>query len=216
MKEYGAVEAQVETSASKDSLGRFALVIVFLATLVLIGGMVADKQRVAMAFMCGIGFFVVFGGFVILWLSGHLPAIIINAQNQKTMRLYHEQQFLLYQAHPMQIEVAEPQPLAELPMTKSFVPAVPRVEETLKLSAYDFVAGLYKDGAPDPERILPKEAKRPGQVQAKKPRAEVVEYLQALGMISVDEETRMLFFHTDRYSTLRECHQAIKHGVPGG
>lgn len=215
--EAQVTNAQAQASASRETLGKFALLTVFLVTVLLIGGMIADRQRVAMAFICGVSFFSLFGGMVIFVLSGQLASIVINHQNQRTVRIFNEMQYALYDRSAPQIEVVEPAKLADLrPSLPSFVPAVPKVGEHLKISTYEFVMGLYKDGAPDPERILPEGSKRPGQVQAKKPRIEVVDYLLALGMIRIDEETRMMFFNVDRYPTLRECQNSIKHGVPVG
>lgn len=203
----------------RDALDIFSLSVVFLVTVILIVGMIVDRKSVTLSIVCGIGFFAVFGGFVISILSGQLTEMVINHQNQKTVRIFNKMQFELYQQEAPQLVTELPQLVAEVPQMAqipSFVPAVPKVGEHLKISTYEFVMGLYKDGAPDPERILPEGSKRPGQVQAKKPRPEVVDYLLALGMVRIDEETRMMFFNVNKYPTLRECQQSIKHGVPVG
>lgn len=222
MDRYDAMEAQVtnaqaQASASSGTLGKFSLLIIFLFTVLLIGGMIADKQRVALAFICGVSFFTVFGGMVIFVLSGQLAAMVINYQNQKTVRMFNTMQFSLYDRAVPQVELVQPDLLPEQAQSlPRFVPAVPQADEQLKLSAYDFVLGLFNNGQPDPERILPEGSNAPGQVQAKKPRPEVVEYLLGLGMISVNSKSRMLFFNVQKYSTLRKCQQAIKHGMPIG
>lgn len=210
-----AIAPQAQASLSSDSLAKFALLTVFAVTVLLIGGMIADRQRVLMAFICGTLFFSVFGGIVILVLSGQLGAMVINYQNQRTMRLHDERQFLLYQQP--QVTVVEPLRVEERSVVKglpNFVPAVPAVAEDVKLSSYGFVVGLFKDGQTNPERVLPEGSKSPGQVQAKKPKPEVVEYLLGLGMIRVDVKSRMMFFNVRDFPTLREAQQAIKHGIP--
>jgi len=208
-REYETAEAIRQPRSYGPNMGPFALSTVVLMTLLLIVGMVIDKQRVGLAVICGVGFFSLFGGMVILVLSGQLTEIVKNQQDQVTIRLHDERQFLLLR---QEVKVAElPQLATEVPQLPTFVPAVPTVADEVKLSCYDFVVSLFKDGRPDPERILPEGSKRPGQVQMSKPRAEVVAYLSALGMIRTDPQTRMLFFNVKDYPTLREAQQAIKH-----
>lgn len=213
--EAQVTSAQAQASASSETLGKFALLTVFLVTVLLIGGMIADKQRVALAFICGVSFFTLFGGMVIFILSGQLAAMVINHQNQRTVRMFNEMQFELYSkpAPLIEVEDVEQPRLEDLgPSLPKFVPAVPKVDDQLKLSAYDFVLKLFKEGQPDPEKILPKDSKSPGQIQAKKPRPEVVEYLLALGMVSLNER-KMMVFNVDTYPTQRDAQNAIRSGI---
>lgn len=225
MNQYDAMEVQAtnakaQASASSDTLGKFALLTILLVTIMLIGGMIADKQKVTMAFICGVGFFTVFGGMVIFILSGQMAAMIINHQNQRTVRMFNTMQFQLYAKDaPRIVEKNVETPMLEdvRPSLPGFIPAVPLVSDQLKLSCYDFIVGLFgEDGAPNPEKILGEDSKRPGQIQAKKPRPEVVEYLLGLGIVTVEPKTNMLFFKVKEYPTLRECQQAIRHNTPGG
>lgn len=225
MKEFDSLETtspQSQSSTSGDTLGKFSLLTITLVTVLLIGGMIADKQRVAMAFICGVSFFSLFGGMVILVLSGQLASMINNFQREKTVRLRDEMQFKLYVQPTQQISVVQPEQLPDMERDKIvdknkpyFVPAVPSVEEGIKIASYEFIYNLFEGGALNGTKVLPEGSKSPGQIQHKKPRPEVVEYLLALGMVSVGEN-RMLFYNYTRYPTLVEAQRAIKHGVREG
>lgn len=229
MREYDSVEVsspQTQASTSNDTLGKFSLLTILLVTILLIGGMIADKQRVALAFICGVSFFTVFGGMVIFVLSGQLASIIINFQKEKTVRLRDRMQYELYAQPAQQITLVQPEQLtANVADTEvdrivdkkasNFVPAVPSVEEGIKIASYEFIYNLFENGSLNPTKVLPEDSRSPGQIQHKKPRPEVVEYLLALGMVRVGEN-RMLFYNYTRYPTLREAQRAIKHGVREG
>lgn len=218
--EEQVVNAQAQASISSETLGKFALRSILYVTILLIGGMIADKQKVTLAFLSGITFFIFFGGAVILVLSGQLAVMFLGYQREKTVRDFNMMQYQLYQASPPRLETVKavekqllPEPRPSLP---SFIPAVPAVDERLKLSCYNFVLGLFKDGTIDREKVLGEDTKKPGQIQGKKPAPEVVEYLLSLDMIWIDEKTKMPFYNESKYPTQREAQQAIKHGIPGG
>lgn len=218
---------QGQASTSNDTLGKFSLLTILLVTVLLIGGMIADKQRVALAFICGVTFFTVFGGMVIFVLSGQLASIIINHQKERTVRLRDRMQYEIYSQPSEQISLVQPQRLEDRSeivekgeidtpqLHPTFVPAVPSVEEGIKITSYEFVYNLYEGGSLNPAKVLPEGSKSPGQIQYKKPRPEVVDYLLALGMIKVGDN-KMLFFNYKLYPTLREAQRAIKHGVREG
>lgn len=210
MKEYDSLETVSSPSAS-SGIGKFALLTVTLVTAMLIVGMIADHQRVALALVCGLVFFSLFGGLVILAETGQLATIIVSGQREKTTRIRDRMQYSLYVQPAVEqpaFELVEP---AQLP-DQRFIPAIPNADEGVKIASYDFVYNLYSGGAIDETRVLPKESKSPGQIQFKKPRGEVVEYLLSLGMVRVGEN-RMLFFDYIRYPTLVEAKRAIKHGI---
>src|SRR5262245_27061125 len=167
-----------------DSLGKFSLLTVFLVTVLLVGGLIVDKQAVTLAFVCGVSFFVLFGGLVILTLSGQLVRLIEIHQKERTVRLRDELHFSLYE--PVALPKVEVVPVMALPEPPTapegarFIPAVPLVEEHIKVSAYEFINNLYENGAINPKRVLPETSKSPNQIQLRKPRPEVLEYLLSL------------------------------------
>lgn len=209
--------AQAQSSVSSEAIAKFSFLTAFCMAIVLIIGLVLDWKQVALAFVVGAVFFLGFGVFVVLVLSGQLAAIVNNYFVQKTIQRRDVMQFQLYFQPAPQLEDAERPNLPDLrPSLPSFVPAVPSADEGIKIAAYDFVYQLFKEGRPDPERILGPETKRPYQIQFKNPRPEVLDYLLSLGMVSRHPQTRNLLFNVTDCPTLREAQQAIKHGVPLG
>lgn len=191
-------------------LGRFAFTITFLVMLLLISGMIADHNSATIALLCGVSFFFFFGCLVLLALSGQLARIHGDYQKEKTTRHYQQ---LYFSVNSLELP-SLPAPRDErvfMPPDSHFIPAVPAVDDGLKLAAYDFVYALFSDGAPDPKRILSEESKSPGQIQFKKPRPEVVEYLLALDIVRVGAN-KMLFFNTAQFPTLVEAGRMIKFG----
>lgn len=221
-KEYQSVEAEhvpkAPASVGGESLARFALTTGFLMAILLIVGLVIDKQRVALAFICGTAFFTLFGGGVIALLSGQLTSMVAVWQVQKTVRLQELTQLQMAQTMapaPPTIEVVRP---LELPAPEkalpNFVSAVPQVSEVVKADSYSFVYKLYKDGKLDPERVLGENTKAPGKIQLKKERPEVMEYLKALRIVIEDESTRMIYYNAKEYPTWLDCRLAIRIGKP--
>ena len=171
-----------ETVSHTDTgTGKFALAVVFAATCVLIGGMILDNQRVALALICGIGFFTFLVILVLLVLTGQLASAYRYYESERTIRHQVRLQYEMYvrEAHAPSLIEEEVESQAILLNTykgAAFVPARPAPSEQMKVDAYAWVMRLFKNGMPDPERILSKESRSPGQVQAKKPSAEVLEY----------------------------------------
>src|SRR5690606_31054973 len=131
---------------------------------------------VTISVLSGVAFFLLFGALVILTLSGALSAMVINGQNQRTIRRQNEMQYQIWvqqQAAPQvavvdppQLPYSDPAPAMQLPQSSSFVPAVPRPNERLVMSCVEFVTALFDDnGTPNPRRILGPHTKRPGQIQ---------------------------------------------------
>lgn len=218
MKEYDSLETvtpQSQASTSNHQLGTFSIVIGFLVTVFLVGALIADHNSVTTTVVGGLVFFTLFAAMVLLVSSGQLASILINHQKETTVRLRDRQQYSLYLQPQGHITLVEPEQIEEQSvLAHRFIPAVPTVEDGVKIACYDFIYGLFKDGAPDPDRILGKDTKSPYQIQAKKPRPEVLEYLMSLGMVWSNER-KMLFFDTDRYPTLVEAQRAVKFGVRG-
>lgn len=210
-----------------DSLGKFSLLTVSVVTVLLTAGLIADRQKVTLALICGLTFFTLFGGMVIVVLSGQLTAIIVNHQKERRLRIRDQLHFSLYQPvlpapimTPQLPEVGDTMgergeinydPLS-YPPPPHFVPAVPAVGDNIKVSAYEFVNNLFVDGSIDSKRVLPEGSRSPGQIQLKKPRPEVLEYLLSLGMVKTNEQ-RMLFFNVEQFPTLVHAKRAIKIGV---
>lgn len=223
MRQYDSVESQAmqETrSPPSQGNGNFALLIVFCATCLLIGGMIADRQRVALAFVCGVSFFSFLVVMVMLVQTGQLVSAWKHYQSEKTIREQNRMQYEIYVRETPQLVQNDQRslPLEESDQrsfpTSNFVPARPAADEQVKVDSYAWVMGLFKSGQPDPERILSADKRSPDQVQAKKPRLEVLEYLLSLEMIRGGAKGEMLFFNQKTYNSLRKCQQAIKYGVP--
>lgn len=204
------------TSQDDTGTGKFALSIVFAATCVLIGGMILDSQKVTLALTCGISFFSFLVVLVLLVQTGQLASAYRHYESEKTLRVQARIQYEVYLREPEKTPLPEP-PLPKQPqgiLLNTYIPARPPAGEQVKVEAYAWVLALFKNGVPDPERILGSASRSPGQVQAKKPSKEVLEYLLSLEMVRGGGKGEMLFFQQETYSSLRVCQQAIKYGVP--
>lgn len=195
------------------------LMSVGVATL-LSAGMVIDKHSVTVSVLSGVGFYGAIAGLLVLWQPGALPYVLVNRQREVTERRRDEMQYKIHVASlpTSQVAVVDPLQLASAPPVAGgrFVSAVPSIDARLKLAAYEFVTTLFDDeGRPNPRRILAAHTRRPGQVQAGKPKPEVLDYLLSLQMLA-EREGGMLFFDVARYPTLHEAINAIKRGIPAG
>jgi hypothetical protein len=171
--------------------------------------------------LSGVGFYGAIAGLLILWQPGALPFVLVNRQHEVTERRRDALQFKAQMTFAPKMAVVDPvqlvsTPSATLTNSKHFVSAVPSADARLKLSCVEFVTTLFDDqGRPNPRRVLAAHTRRPGQIQAGKPRHEVLDYLAALQMIS-EGDGGMLFFNAELYPTLRESINAIKRGYPAG
>lgn len=159
-------EYEQETLApiqASDSLAKGAIIADVLVTIIVMGGMAYDSHSVTISVLSGVTFFLLFGALVILTLSGALPAMVINGQNQQTTRQLHRLQYTaqMEQAqrvevvrHP-QLEYTQPTEPMQLPSSPSFVPAVPPADEQLKLRCYTFVRDLFDGGGEAPPQKNP-------------------------------------------------------------
>jgi hypothetical protein len=119
-----------------------------------------------------------------------------------------------YEVYVREIPLPE---LVEKPnaiLLNTYIPARPIPTEQVQVDAYAWVMRLFRHGEIDPEKVLGAETRSPGQVQAKKPREEVLQYLLSLEMVRGGSKGEMLFFNQEVYTSLRTCQQAIKYGVP--
>lgn len=186
-------------------------------------GMVLDRHSVTVSVLSGVGFYGAIAGLLILWQPGALPFVLVNRQHEVTERRRDQLQFKAQMAFAPtpRMNVVDPVQLVSTPPAiltegKRFVPAVPGADARLKLSCVEFVTTLFDDnGSPNPRRILAAHTRRPGQVQAGKPKPEVLDYLTALQMVS-EGDGGMLFFDVELYPTLREAINAIKRGYLAG
>ena len=191
-------------------------------TLLLVGGLIADRQRTALAVICGTGFFALFGGFVILVLSGQLTRMHDTRQRERTVRERDRMSYSLYTAPQLAVEGGEMghnggesiMPLSPPTSYPTFVPSVPTGREGVKIAAYDFIYSLFEggeNGLPDPQRVLGAGTRSPDRIQLRKPRPEVLEYLMGLEVVRVGEG-KALFYNSRKYPTLVEAKRAIKLG----
>ena len=212
MEKYESTEAPVQQGNSN-----FALTIIFAATCVIIGGMIADQQRVALAVICGIAFFSFLVVMFTLVQTGQLVAAYRVYQREKTLRAEHRWQYEAYlreqQVTVVNEQISLPSEQTSLPAT-NFVTANPRADEGLKIAAYAWVTPLFKGDKLDPERVLPDSSRSPDKVQMRKPAPEVLEYLRGLEILRGGEKGATLFFNQSNYNSLRKCRQAIKYGIP--
>lgn len=215
---------QIPVSDTAGVLKSVNLISVLVGVLLAIG-MIADQHSITTSVLVGGAVYGLVAILLIVFQPGGLPWIIVNGQNQKTLRLNHAQEHKVHMTlaqsqvslvPPLHIPSARPaQPLA-LPQAPNYVSAVPPADERLKLGSYQFVRALFDDeGKPIPKRILAEHTRSPGLVQHEKPKPDVVEYLTGLQMVWTNER-KQLFFNVRDYPSLRYCITAIKLGYPAG
>jgi hypothetical protein len=219
-----ATAQEIPVNSDSASVLRSVNWISLLVALCIVTGMIVDKQSVTVSVITGGATYGIVAVLLILWQPGALPWIIVSRMREVTIRRYNELQFdaLEAQAERKQVAIVDtprivstpPVAPMQLPDTPNFVSPVPPTDERIKLDAYNFVAGLFDEyGRLHPKRVLPKESKRPGQVQSPKPKSETVEYLVALGIVRVGDQ-RMLFYNTEHFSALRKAAIVIESGTP--
>lgn len=224
MKEYHrseAIEDQELMASTSDaasvgvSINRMGV----LVGIIVMGAMFADKQSVTVAVLAGATFYLIVAGLLILFQPTALPWIIVNAQNQRTIRLrdknQHREQMTFVNSSvtivpPLQLERRPPALPLALPEGPRYVSAVPRAEDDLKTAAVGFVTQLFNvnTGKPRPNRITPHKK----QIQFKSPEPPVIAYLESLGIIYQDN-SKHLYWDAATFPTLRLALIAIKSGI---
>jgi hypothetical protein len=208
------------TQLPPDWLAIGAIAADVLVTVIVIAAMIYDRQSVTVAVLSGVTFFVLFGSFVILTLSGTLTEIITNGQKQKTARQLHHLQYVAQTEaarvevlRPRQLEYTPPTHPLQLPDSPRFVPAVPSAGESLKVAAVGWVTQLFDTttGRPLPDRIT----RNKGQIQIKSPEPEVIDYLASLGMVRTGSGKQLYWNGDDTtgFPTLRQSINAIRAGL---
>jgi hypothetical protein len=178
---------------------------------VIVVGMLINKYSVTTAVLSGASFY---GGIAaLLVLAPHVTRIIINRQNQITIRHCAELPYRWsVQDEQPRVSVVDPVQLPyeapALPESPSFVPAVPRIDDKVKVDAGNFVTQLFdsSNGRPLPSRIT----KNKRQIQWKSPSPEAVEYLMSLGIVEAGEGKQL--YWSPHFPTLREALNAIRTG----
>lgn len=178
-----------------------------VATLLSIG-MIVDRNSVTVSVLSGVAFYAAIAGTLVA------TPLILNHQDQVTIRRRDELPYLYMPQEQAQRRVALVDPLQipsgpSLPATPSYVPAVARAKDELKVAAAGWVTQLFdgETGRPLSNRIT----KNKGNIQLKSPEEEVTAYLCGLGIISQDTGKR-LYFNSDACPTLRQAINAIKRG----
>lgn len=220
MREFKQETVAAQMTTAPDWLAIGAIVADVLVTVIVIAAMLIDQHSATVSVLSGVAFFLLFGTFVIVTLSGTMTAIVTNGQNQKTARMLYELQYDA-QVQSLRVSVVDRPRLVrdpaaapmQLPDTPRFVPAVPPTEQTVKLDAANFVSQLFdtRTGRPLPAKVTPKA----GQIQHKSPSAEAVEYLLALEIVRRGDGGQ-LYWNRDAYTgypTYREALNAIRSGV---
>lgn len=136
--------------------------------------------------------------------------VLVHRQAQVTERrriaVLREQHLLVGSLQPPSALPADPQPQALPPR---FVPAV---DPRTRAAAIEWVWGLYgNDNRLDPNRVLGPHTKKPGQIQAPKPRADVLDLLtdERVGLVRVGEGG-MLFWSASPTLTIHEASNRIQ------
>lgn len=220
-REFGQTVQERDTLApiqASDSLAKGAIIADVLVTVIVIAGMAYDSHSVTISVLSGVTFFLLFGALVILTLSGALPAMVINGQNQKTTRQLHRLQYTAQMEQAQRVTVVDhpqlpyeaPAPM-QLPSSPSFVPAVAPVEDNLRFMAAGFINELFdlETGEFHPKRVTPN-AK---QIQRKPPNKDVEKYLEQLGVI-VRGKGGQWYWNESLFPTRMEAINATRRGRP--
>jgi hypothetical protein len=122
--------------------------------------------------------------------NGGLTAFFAVYQEHRTIRQYNTQILMARRwtlADPTQTPDALPEP------TTAFVPAIPRVQPSVKADATNFVLKLFdtQTGQSYAHAITP----RKGQIQVKSPSVEAVHYLESLGIVRVGDNSQLYWNH---------------------
>lgn len=170
-------------------------------------GMIADKHSVTVSVLSGVAFYGTVAGILVM------TPLILNHQDNVTIRRRDELPYRYMPQHTPHIGIVDPVRLPEpapLPQSQRFIPAVPATRESLKATAAGWITQLFDpdDGTPLASKIT----RNKGQVQVKSPDFEIVEYLEALGMVRVGDG-KQLYWQADTYPTLRYAINAIRTGV---
>ncbi len=199
-------------------LGRVVTFANVLITVVLIVGVYFDNRSATVAVLSGVAYFIFSTGLTVLTLSGALPAMVISRQQEVTIRRRDEQLYSLQAAQlppPQRWAVADTVQIpgttpAQLSQAPSFVPAIPRIADNIKVVAGSWVTQLFdtSNGKPLPNRIT----RNKGQVQMKSPEPDVIAYLESLGIIYQDN-SKHLYWNVANFPTLRDALNSIRTGV---
>lgn len=214
MRKYTQETVASQVTQPPDWLAIGTIVADVLVTCIVIAGMWIDKYSVTIAVLSGVTFFILFGALVILVLSGTLTEVVVNRQQQVTIRQLHHFQ---YRAQMQRVEVVDSPrlpsipsaPPMQLPSAPTFVSAIPRIGDTTRVDASNFVVQLFdtSNGRPLPSKIT----KNKGQIQHKSPTPEAVEYLVSLGIVRAPDG-KQLYWDGDTYPTLHDALNAIRSG----
>ena len=132
----------------------------------------------------------------------------MHGQTERTTRRYH---VLQYRTLPAALPAAAMPQLDYTPPaeTTPAVRYVPAVDPRTRAAALEWVWGLLDDNNQlSPSRVLGPHTKAPGQVQAPKPRAEVLQLLTDLKIVR-EGEGKMLFWCSP-YPTIMETMDVIQ------
>lgn len=172
-------------------------------------GMIMDRNSVTVSVLSGVAFYAAIAGTLVA------TPLILNHQDQVTLRRRDELPYLyMPQEQPQRrVSLIDPMQIGSSTPTlsaPSYVPAIARAKDELKVAAAGWVSQLFdgETGRPLPNRIT----RAKGNIQLKSPEEEVTAYLCSLGIISQDAGKR-LYYNTATYPTLREAINTIRTGV---
>lgn len=213
---YAEAQKQEQREAAVSVLAKTVTLANTLVTVLLIIGMIIDKHSVTVSLLSGVGYFAASTSFVITILSGALPDIWINAQNQKTLQKRDQLQY----GHQVGIKVYKPPQIAATPATDddmhmleatgNFVPAVAEVEDTVRREAVAWVLQLYgPDGLPNPKKVVTNSKNEtPGRLWAKNPSEPAINFLTEKGVAhSIGNGMRL---NITRYPTIEHVKEKLR------
>lgn len=188
---------QTHTIYATGGLGNVVTIANVLVTIILIVAIYADNGSATLAVLAGVGYFGVSTTVALLTLSGTLTHVLINRQQQVTVRRLHQLQFKQVSEPPPSMAVvdlpqlprtphADPLPPPGLPAAKSFVaPSAGEVSEAARREAAAWVLQLYaSNGEPDPNKVLLQSGReRPGRIRVGAPGKEAKQLLLSRGVL---------------------------------
>jgi hypothetical protein len=180
---------------------------------IVFGAMLFDGHSVTTSMLAGVGFYAIVAALLIL--TPYVTALFIAYMQEVTIRRrddlpyrYAETQRVQVVDQPRIGYTATTDPI-QLPVSPSYIPAVPRVNDTTRLDAMNFINQLFDgDGRPLPNKIT----KNKGQIQHKSPTPEAIEYLASLNIVRSGTGSQ-LYYDLSTYPTHREAINALRTGV---
>lgn len=133
--------------------------------------------------------------------------VLINRQTEITARRANDNQYRIYRTQQAALPQPDYTPAADGLQSKRFVPAV---DPRARVAAAEWIWGLFgDDNRLDPTKVLAAHTKKPGQIQAPKPREDVLALLKDARLVQVGEGG-MLFWSAPPTLTVHDALSRIQ------